>query len=49
MSGYVHDRERIQLKPTGQPYRYYLIWLTTLPPNLQAAQIAELTLFKQRQ
>jgi len=48
-SGYVHDRERILLKSTGQAYRYYLIWLTTLPPNMQAAQIAELTLFKQLQ
>ena len=48
-SGYVHDRERIQLKPSSQPYRYYLIWITTLPPNMQAAQIAELTLFKQLQ
>ena len=48
-TSYVHDRERIQLKPSGQPYRYYLIWITTLPPNMQAAQIAELTLFKQLQ
>ncbi len=48
-SGNVHDRERIQLKPSSQPYRYYLIWITTLPPNMQAAQIAELTLFKQLQ
>jgi hypothetical protein len=48
-SSYVHDRERIQLKSAGQPYSYYLIWITTLPPNMQAAQIAELTLFKQLQ
>jgi serine/threonine protein kinase len=45
-SGYVHDRERIQLKAAGRSYRYYLIWLTTLPPKMQSAQIAELTLFR---
>jgi eukaryotic-like serine/threonine-protein kinase len=45
-SGYVHDRERIQLNGAGKSYRYYLIWLTTLPPKMQSAQLAELTLFK---
>ena len=27
-------------------YRYYLVWLTTLPPGKQSASISELTLFK---
>jgi eukaryotic-like serine/threonine-protein kinase len=44
--GYVHDRERIQLNLAGQPFRYYLIWITTLPPNSESASIADLTLFK---
>jgi serine/threonine-protein kinase len=30
----------------GTPYRYYLIWLTTLPPGEESAAISELTLFK---
>ena len=45
-SGYVHDHERIQLAPYGQSFRFYLIWITTLPPRMQSASIAELTLFK---
>jgi len=28
------------------PYRYYLLWITKLPPNAQAASISELSLFK---
>ncbi len=34
------------LSLTGHPYRYYLVWMTTLPPNMQSATIDELTLFK---
>ena len=29
----VHDGERIPLTLAGRPYRYYLVWLTTLPPG----------------
>ncbi len=42
----VHDGERIPLTLSGRPHRYYLVWLTTLPPGMQAATINELTLFK---
>ncbi len=45
-SSYVHDGERIQLSGGGQAFRYYLIWIATLPPGMQSASIAELTLFK---
>jgi len=45
-SSYVHNRERIQLSPGGQRFRYYLLWITTLPPNMQSAGITDLTLFK---
>jgi serine/threonine-protein kinase len=41
----VRNRERIRLTGGGS-YRYYLIWLTTLPPGQQSASISELTLFK---
>ena len=45
-SSYVHDGERIPLALSGRPHRYYLVWLTTLPPGTDAAAINELTLFK---
>jgi eukaryotic-like serine/threonine-protein kinase len=41
----VRDRQRVRLT-SGGSYRYYLIWLTTLPPGQQSASISELTLFK---
>ena len=40
------DRQRITLAAGSPAYRYYLIWLTTLPPGQQSASISELTLFK---
>jgi eukaryotic-like serine/threonine-protein kinase len=45
-SDYVHDRERIQIELSRHPFRYYLIWITTLPAHMESASIAELTLFK---
>jgi hypothetical protein len=41
-----HNRQRITLPRAATPYRYYLIWLTTLPPGQQSASISDLTLFK---
>jgi eukaryotic-like serine/threonine-protein kinase len=41
----VRNRQRVRLAGGGS-YRYYLIWLTTLPPGQQSASISELTLFK---
>jgi len=45
-SDYVHSGERIPLTLDGQAHRYYLVWMTTLPPGSEAATINELTLFK---
>jgi eukaryotic-like serine/threonine-protein kinase len=45
-SGYVHSGERIAIDLDGHAHRYYLLWLTTLPPGEQSATIQELTLFK---
>jgi serine/threonine protein kinase len=42
----VHDGERIRLKTPAGKHRYYLIWMTTLPPHRQSAMIADVTLFK---
>jgi serine/threonine protein kinase len=45
-SGHVHNGERIQMRLGGQAYRYYLVWMTSLPHGRQSATIADLTLFK---
>jgi eukaryotic-like serine/threonine-protein kinase len=42
----VKSSERIPLDTEGHRYRYYLIWLTTLPPGKELASIAEVTLFR---
>jgi hypothetical protein len=43
---YVHGTQRIPLNLLGQRYRYYLVWLTTLPPKHESAEIADLALYK---
>jgi serine/threonine protein kinase len=45
-SSYVHNGERIRLSTGARAFRFYLIWITTLPPGMQSASISELTLFK---
>jgi serine/threonine-protein kinase len=42
----VRNHQRIKLSSAATPYRYYLLWLTTLPPGQESASISELTLFK---
>jgi hypothetical protein len=42
----VNSRQRIRLSSAATPYRYYLIWLTTLPPGEESASVSDLTLFK---
>jgi serine/threonine-protein kinase len=42
----VRGGERIALSLSGHSYRYYLVWLTSLPPGKDMATINELTLFK---
>jgi eukaryotic-like serine/threonine-protein kinase len=45
-SGYVHDGERVQLHLPGRPFRYYLLWMTSLAPGKQSTTIDDLTLFR---
>ncbi len=43
----VRNRAHVLLSlPGGRAFRYYLVWLTTLPPGQQSASLAELTLFR---
>ena len=39
-------KERWLFTTRGKRYRYYLLWITSLPPNQQNVQVAELTLYK---
>jgi hypothetical protein len=45
-STHVRSSERIPLTLSGTRYRYYLVWLTTLPPGQQSATISGITLFR---
>jgi len=45
-SAYVHDGERIPLRLPGAAFRYYLLWIITLPPRSESATISDLTLFR---
>jgi eukaryotic-like serine/threonine-protein kinase len=42
----VRSGQRVKLDSSSTAYRYYLVWLTTLPPGKESASISELTLFK---
>ena len=44
-SPYVHHTEDINL-PGAAPYRYYLVWIVTLPPSQQSVSINEIALYK---
>jgi serine/threonine-protein kinase len=45
-SSNVGNNERIALDLSGHSYRYFLVWLTTLPTGMESATLNELTLFK---
>jgi serine/threonine-protein kinase len=42
----VRDGARIKITPSGGRYRYYLVWITTLPPGMQSASLSEVTLVR---
>src|SRR3954451_1752637 len=39
-------RTRVKLDPDGKRYRYYLVWITKLPPQKSSVEIAEIRLFR---
>ena len=40
------QRQADPAAPAAAPHRYYLLWMTTLPPGSQSATIADITLFR---
>jgi serine/threonine-protein kinase len=46
--GFVRSGQRLRLAAAagGAKYRYYLVWITTLPAQMESASISELTLFR---
>jgi len=45
-SASVQDGQRVALRSGGHSYRYYLMWMTTLPPGRQSAEVNELQLLR---
>ena len=44
-AAHVQSGRRIPISVT-HPYRYYLMWMTALPPGSQTATIADLNLYR---
>jgi serine/threonine-protein kinase len=42
----VGRRERVRLDTNGRAYRFYLVWITSLPPEGSKVEIADLALFR---
>jgi tRNA A-37 threonylcarbamoyl transferase component Bud32 len=42
----IGSRTKISINSSRLVYRYYLVWMTKLPPGRQTAEISEITLFK---
>ena len=40
------NRERVELDTGGTPYRYYLVWITALPPEGEKVEISEVQLYR---
>ena len=40
------DHQRFRLADSGERYRYYLVWITELPPDAQRVEIGEIALLR---
>ena len=40
------DHQRFKLADSGERYRYYLVWITELPPDAQRVEIGEIALLQ---
>ena len=41
-----HKEQRFTLRTDGKQYRYYLIWITKLPPGAERVEISDVSLFR---
>jgi serine/threonine-protein kinase len=41
------DEKRFELDTGGEAFRYYLVWITKLPPEAERAEISEIRLFQE--
>jgi serine/threonine-protein kinase len=39
-------RQRFKLRTAGKAYRYYLVWITKLPPGAERVEITDVSLFR---
>jgi tRNA A-37 threonylcarbamoyl transferase component Bud32 len=46
-ASFVHHSQRIRLN-VHRKYRYYLVWITSLPPNQNSASVNEVTLYREK-
>ena len=46
MLGSTRSSQRVDLDTAGNRFRYYLVWITKLPPGADQVQISEIRLFK---
>jgi serine/threonine-protein kinase len=42
------DHQRFRLAASGERYRYYLVWITALPPDSPRVEVSEIALFERR-
>ena len=42
----MHNAQRLRLDTAANRFRYYLFWITKLPPGQESVSVGELTLFK---
>ena len=42
------EDQRFRLSTRGERYRYFLVWITELPPNADRVEISEVALFQRK-
>ncbi|HZO77190.1 MAG TPA: protein kinase [Solirubrobacteraceae bacterium] len=47
-SPYVHSRQAIRINSADKQYRFYLVWITKLPPGQDSASVNEITLYREK-
>jgi serine/threonine-protein kinase len=45
---WVHGRQAIRINGTEKQYRYYLVWITSLPAKRESASVNEITLYREK-